>query len=59
MQYKSVLCYDFSILVDHSCGHDRQRKDRLNVKNMIRGYDGLPRSFKKQLELGAILSMVL
>ena len=31
---------DFLLLFDHSCGHDRQREDGLNVENMSKGYGG-------------------
>jgi hypothetical protein len=66
-------CYEVLLLVDHSCGHDRQREDGLNVENMIRGYGGSQSKmrdttikkeegylgpFKRQLEPGAIQSMV-
>ena len=32
--------YDFYFLFDHSCGHDRQREDGLNVERMSKGYAG-------------------
>ena len=31
---------DFLFMLDHSCGHDRQREDGLNVKNMNKSYGG-------------------
>jgi hypothetical protein len=30
--------YDVLFLFDHSCGHDRQRKDGLNLENMSKNY---------------------
>ena len=35
--------YEFNILVDHSCGHDIQQLDGLNVKQMNCGYGGKQR----------------
>ena len=32
--------YDFIFMLDHSCGHDRQREDGLNVENMNKSYGG-------------------
>ncbi len=32
--------YDLLFMFDHSCGHDRQREDGLNVENMSRNYGG-------------------
>jgi hypothetical protein len=32
--------YDLLFMFDHSCGHDRQREDGLNVENMSRNYWG-------------------
>jgi hypothetical protein len=32
--------HDFLFLLDHSCGHDRQRQDGLNVENMNKSYGG-------------------
>ena len=32
--------YDVLFLFDHSCGHDRQREDGLNVENMSKNYRG-------------------
>ena len=32
--------FDVKFNVDHSCGHDRQRPDALNVNNMNQGYGG-------------------
>ena len=32
--------YDVLLLFDHSCGHDRQRDDGLNVEYMSKGYGG-------------------
>jgi hypothetical protein len=32
--------YDVLFLFDHSCGHDRQHKDGLNVENMSKSYGG-------------------
>ncbi len=32
--------YEFLFLLDHSCGHDRQREDGLNVENMNKSYGG-------------------
>ncbi len=32
--------YDFLFLFDHSCGHDRQREDVLNVEKMSSSYGG-------------------
>ena len=32
--------YDFLFLFDHSCGHDRQREDGLNVEKMSKGFGG-------------------
>jgi hypothetical protein len=31
---------DVLLLFDHSCSHDRQREDGLNVENMSKGYGG-------------------
>ena len=31
---------DFLFMLDHSCGHDRQREDGLNVENMNKSYGG-------------------
>ena len=31
---------EFIFLFDHSCGHDKQREDGLNVENMAKGYGG-------------------
>jgi hypothetical protein len=38
----NVLAPDFDILFlfDHSCGHDRQREDGLNVENMSKSFGG-------------------
>jgi hypothetical protein len=35
--------YEFQFLVDHSCGHDRQRPDGLNVKEMNKLFGGKQR----------------
>ena len=35
--------YEIQFLVDHSCGHDRQREDGLNINNMNREYGGKQR----------------
>ncbi len=32
--------YEVLLLFDHSCGHDQQREDRLNVENMSKSYGG-------------------
>jgi len=32
--------YDFLLLFDHSCGHDKQRADGLNMENMSKSYGG-------------------
>jgi hypothetical protein len=32
--------YNFLFLFDHSCGHDRQREDWLNVKKMSKSFGG-------------------
>jgi hypothetical protein len=32
--------HEFLFLLDHSCGHDRQRDDGLNVENMNKSYGG-------------------
>ena len=32
--------YDFLFLLDHSCGHDRQREDGLNVEQMNKAFGG-------------------
>ena len=32
--------YNFLFLFDHSCGHDRQRDDGLNIENMPKKYGG-------------------
>jgi hypothetical protein len=32
--------YDYRFLFDHSCGHDKQRADGLNVRNMFKDYGG-------------------
>jgi hypothetical protein len=32
--------YDYLFLFDHSCGHDKQRDDGLNVENMSKSYGG-------------------
>lgn len=32
--------FDYVFLFDHSCGHDKQRDDGLNVDNMAKGYGG-------------------
>jgi len=45
---------DTLLLFDHSCGHNQQRKDGLNVENMSKGYGGkqsrLPPSLIKQVD---------
>jgi hypothetical protein len=38
--------YDFLFLFDHSCGHDRQREDGLNVENMCKGYGGAQKKLR-------------
>ena len=35
--------YEIQFLVDHLCGHDRQREDGLNIRNMNREYGGKQR----------------
>ena len=35
---------DFVFLLDHSCGHDRQREDGLNVAKMSKSFGGKQRS---------------
>ena len=35
--------YDFLFLFDHSCGHDKQREDGLNVNVMSKSYGGKQR----------------
>ena len=35
--------YEIQFLVDHSCGHDRQKEDGLNIRNMNREYGGKQR----------------
>ena len=32
--------FDYLFLFDHSCGHDRQREDGLNVENMSKSFGG-------------------
>ena len=32
--------YDFLLLFDHSCSHDKQREDGLNVENTSKSYGG-------------------
>jgi hypothetical protein len=32
--------FDYLFLFDHSCGHDKQREDGLNVERMLKGYGG-------------------
>jgi hypothetical protein len=32
--------YDYLLLFDHSHGHNRQRKDGLNVESMLKSYNG-------------------
>ena len=32
--------YDLVFLFAHSCGHDRQREDGLNVEKMLKGFGG-------------------
>ncbi len=32
--------YDYVFLLDHSCGHDKQREDGLNAQKMGKGYGG-------------------
>ena len=32
--------HDFLFMLDHSCGHDRQREDGLNAENMNKSYGG-------------------
>jgi hypothetical protein len=32
--------FDYLFLFDHSCGHDKQREDGLNVKNMTKSFGG-------------------
>ena len=35
------LMYTFLFLFDHSCGHDKQREDGLDVEKMTRSYGGV------------------
>ncbi len=32
--------FDYLFLFDHSCGHDKQREDGLNVENMKKSFRG-------------------
>jgi hypothetical protein len=32
--------FDYLFLFDHSCGHDKQREDGLNVERMLKGFGG-------------------
>ena len=36
--------YDFLFLFDHSCGHNKQREDGLNIENMSKSYGGKQKS---------------
>jgi hypothetical protein len=38
--------YDFLFLFDHSCGHDKQREDGLNVDKMTKGYGGAQKKLR-------------
>ena len=40
---------DVLLLFDHSCGHDRQREDGLNVENMSKSYGGKQRVIRPTL----------
>jgi hypothetical protein len=35
-----ALQFHYLFLFDHSCGHDKQREDRLNIKNMTKSFSG-------------------
>jgi len=65
--------FDYLFLFDHSCGHDKQREDGLNVENMskifggkqarlhdslIKDNEGYLGLFPKTLQPGDIQSMV-
>jgi hypothetical protein len=65
--------YDVLLLFDHSCGHNRQRDDGLNVENMSIGYggkqsrlhpslikqvDGYLGSFNRKLNIGDTQTMI-
>ena len=39
--------YDFSFLFDHSCGHNRQKEDGLNVDKMSKGYGAAQRKLRE------------
>jgi len=41
--------YEVLLLFDHSCGHDRQREDGLNVENMSKSYGGKQRIIRPSL----------
>jgi hypothetical protein len=41
--------YDFLFLVDHSSGHDKQRKDGLNMTRMTRNFGGTQRKLRDTL----------
>jgi hypothetical protein len=64
---------EFLFLLDHSCGHDRQRDDGLNVENMNKSYmsnkqkmrkttiqckKGYLGPYRRQLQPGDVLRMV-
>jgi len=36
--------YDFLFHFDHSCGHNNQREDELNIENMSKSYGGKQKS---------------
>jgi hypothetical protein len=40
--------YDFLILFDHSCGHNKQQPDGLNVENMSKSYGGQQSFYDQQ-----------
>ena len=39
--------FDFLFLFDHSCGHDRQKEDGLNVERMTKSYGGAQKRLRK------------
>jgi hypothetical protein len=41
--------YDYLFLFDHSSGHDKQREDGLNVKNMTKSFGGTQRKMRNTL----------
>ena len=47
--------FDIKINVDHSCGHDRQKEDALNVNRMNRDYGGVkPKMHDSKMTKGCL-----